>query len=146
MNKIVIVGFVIVALVVLGVIIVLQRQVATQNTTMQRTGGEGMQVQQNSTAASSPTETVRLQQSIPLTIASPANASIVTTSTLAVKGKTTPKAEVFVNDKETIADSNGNFSVTLTLDEGDNPIVVLANDENGNEAEQELSVTYEVSQ
>lgn len=80
---------------------------------------------------------------ISLTIASPVNGATVTTATVVVRGKTTPNAEVFVNDEATVADTTGNFSVTLALDEGDNPIVISANDADGNVAEKELIVNYD---
>jgi cytoskeletal protein RodZ len=80
---------------------------------------------------------------IALTIISPTNGATVTTAKVVVTGKTKPNAEVFVNDEETVADASGNFSVTLSLDEGDNPIVISANDDNGNVAEKELIVNYD---
>lgn len=80
---------------------------------------------------------------ISLTISSPVNGATLTTETVVVRGKTKPNAEVFVNDETTVADTSGNFSVTLTLDEGDNPIVVSANDTDGNIAERELIVNYD---
>ena len=84
----------------------------------------------------------------PLTLAiiSPADKSTVKSATLVVKGKTSPKAEVFVNDSEGIADENGNFSLTITLDEGDNPVIVMANDAEGNVAEQDLNIIYDAGQ
>lgn len=92
-----------------------------------------------------PTEeknTVVTSGSISLAISSPVNNITVTSSSLVVRGKTAPKSEVFVNDAETKADTNGNFSVTLTLDEGENYILVVANDANGNFSEKELTITY----
>lgn len=80
---------------------------------------------------------------ISLTISSPANGATVTTALVVVRGKTKPNAEVFVNDESTVADGSGNFSVSLTLDEGDNPIVVSANDEDGNVAEKEFNVNFD---
>lgn len=77
-----------------------------------------------------------------LTITSPTNAQTVTSDTITVKGKTTPLAEVFVNDLELKADASGNFSQSLTLEEGDNYILIVANDADGNFAEKELSITY----
>ena len=136
----------IVAVAILGIFIVLQGQSGTQNQT--KTGARIMPtVTKNSTATfTTPTTDIATEKSIALTITSPTNGSTVTASSVTVKGKTVVGAEVFINDKETTADSQGNFSTILSLDEGDNPIVVLVNDENGNVAEQELSVTYEVSQ
>ena len=83
---------------------------------------------------------------ITLTITSPSDGATVTASSLTVKGKTAPWAEVFVNDIGTVADANGNFSAKLTLDEGENPIVVFANDADGNVAEKEITVTYNSGQ
>jgi hypothetical protein len=81
---------------------------------------------------------------ISLTISSPFNGSTVTTSKATVKGKTLPKAEVFANEAEGLADANGNFSLSVSLDDGENSIIVTAVDENGNVAEKEVMVTYDV--
>ncbi len=78
-----------------------------------------------------------------LEISQPTNKSVVSTTTVLIKGKTSPQAEVFVNDKETVADSQGNFSLSASLEEGDNYILIAANDNRGNYAEQELTVTLE---
>lgn len=97
----------------------------------------------NNNTTTLPTETpVPAVTQITLDITAPENNSTVTKSSVVVTGKTAPKAEVFVNDVETVANNAGNFSVTLTLDEGENPIVVVANDADGNMAEKELMVTY----
>lgn len=58
-----------------------------------------------------------------------------------ITGKAAPFAEVFINDQQTKADAQGNFSMKLTLDKGDNQIVVDANDADGNVVEQNLTVT-----
>lgn len=79
---------------------------------------------------------------ITLTVISPADGATVTNPTLTVRGSTVPGAEVFINDLETVADASGNFSVRLTLDEGENPVVIFANDADGNTAETYLTVTY----
>ena len=83
---------------------------------------------------------------IPLTITSPSNGSSVTTTTLIVRGVTSPKADVFVNDSSVVADAQGNFTAQVTLDEGDNTIVVTANDANGNYSEKDITVTYSSGQ
>jgi hypothetical protein len=80
---------------------------------------------------------------ISLIISSPSNGATVGNASLKVSGKTTAGAEVFVNESETKADANGNFSVTITLDEGDNYIIVMANDSDGNVAEAELTIIYD---
>lgn len=78
-----------------------------------------------------------------LILSSPTNGQTVTTSQIIVAGKTTPKAEIFINDVELSADANGNFSQSLTLEEGENYILIVANDTDGNFGEKELSIIYE---
>ena len=68
---------------------------------------------------------------------------MVTDSSLTVSGVTDANAEVFVNEFELEADEEGNFSQELTLEEGENIIVITAVDEAGNFAERELTVMYE---
>jgi hypothetical protein len=84
-----------------------------------------------------------VESSLSLQIISPSDNSAVTSPYITLRGKTISQAEVFVNDIETVADANGDFSVGLTLDEGENPIMVVANDTNGNVGEAEITVTYE---
>jgi large repetitive protein len=78
---------------------------------------------------------------ISLVITSPVNGAILDSTNVTVKGKTTPKADVFVNDQEGVADANGNFSISIGLDEGNNLITVSANDADGNVSQQDLNVT-----
>lgn len=85
---------------------------------------------------------IRTIAQITLTISSPQPGAVVTGSRLAVGGRTAPKAEVYVNEAEVIADASGNFTATITLDEGENPVIVTAVDENGNMAEKDFVVTY----
>lgn len=77
---------------------------------------------------------------IPLTVTYPEDGMNLGTTNVVVTGKTLPNAEVFVNDQETKADSLGNFSVSIGLDEGENQIVVNANDKNGNVAEEDINI------
>jgi type II secretory pathway pseudopilin PulG len=79
---------------------------------------------------------------ITLTMSAPANNSTVTSSKVTVKGKTLAKAEVFANEAEGFADANGNFSLSVALDEGVNDIIITAVDTEGNVAETVLTVTY----
>jgi len=81
-----------------------------------------------------------------LTVNSPKDKSTVTSPSVTVSGTTAALSEVFVNDLETNANASGNFSVALTLDEGDNYIIVIANDVAGNFVEKELTVTYDSGQ
>lgn len=94
------------------------------------------------TSPSSPT----VVSEISLEILSPANGVTVTSPNLAIKGITVARADVFINDLELKADSKGNFTAQLTLDEGENEIIIVANDEDGNVAEKELTVTYSISE
>jgi len=77
---------------------------------------------------------------ISLVLISPKNGDNLTSTNVTVTGKTVPGADVFVNDAEGKADVNGNFSITLGLDEGSNQITVNANDADGNVAEETIIV------
>lgn len=59
-----------------------------------------------------------------------------------VKGTTDPDVKVTVNDFWAIADSNGNFSYNLPLQNGENRVKIVAVDVAGNKAEKEIKVTY----
>lgn len=83
---------------------------------------------------------------ITLIVSSPSDSTTVNSPDITVSGKTTPNADVFVNDQEIKADASGNFSVKLTLDEGDNPITVTASDEQGNYIEKDITVNFIPSQ
>ena len=78
---------------------------------------------------------------ISLVITSPLNGAKLSTTNVSVVGKTTPDAEVFVNDMEGKADANGDFSISIGLDEGVNQLVINANDSDGNVAEEVLTVS-----
>lgn len=117
--------------------------IVTANTTPNATS--------SSTTAAIPTSytpTINMEQGgsvsagLTLLITQPQNGQTFTTSSVVVKGKTKAKADININEQELQADSSGNFSAKLTLEEGDNPIVVVAVDPDGNYAENELSVNY----
>ena len=80
---------------------------------------------------------------ITLTISSPAEGSTVKSASLTVKGVSTPGADVSVNEADTTADKSGNFTATVMLDEGENILIIVASDTDGNYAEKEVSVTYD---
>lgn len=90
-----------------------------------------------------PSEAITNVNQITLEVALPQDRSTVTTATITVAGKTSPNADVFINDKQLVADSQGNFSTQLTLDQGDNEIAIVANDQNGNSSEKDLTVTLQ---
>lgn len=81
------------------------------------------------------------ENEISLEITSPKDNEVVTKSPIWVTGTTVKGAEVFVNDSETKADNDGNFKVSIPLDEGENEIFVTANDQNGNYAEGSVKIT-----
>lgn len=82
-------------------------------------------------------------QKLTLTVTSPLDGAVVKAGTVTVKGTTAPKAEVSVNDVDTKADAQGNFSAVVKLDEGQNYVVVVAVGEDGEFAKLELVVTSE---
>ena len=77
-----------------------------------------------------------------LDVASPADESTVNTSTVLVTGKTSKGAYVSVDEFLATVDASGNFSVSITLDEGPNVIDIIASDEAGNVIAITRTVTY----
>lgn len=146
MNKLIPIFLVVAVLIVVGTALY-RRTTKSVGTTSGATS-----VSPIADAINSPPDTPEAQENkatpapakeISLDVTQPANNSTVASARITLKGKTVPKAEVFVNEYDLKADVSGNFSYTLTLDEGENIIIVMANDENGNVAEKELIVTYE---
>lgn len=79
---------------------------------------------------------------ISLTVTEPQDNTITDVNTIEVKGCTNPEAVVSINEVMTTADANGNFTVAVNLEEGPNVIEVVASDEDGNQAEASLIVTF----
>jgi maltose-binding protein MalE len=79
---------------------------------------------------------------IPLTITEPQDETTVYLANLVVKGQTETDAVVSVNEVVVDVDAEGKFSTTVTLEEGPNPIEVLASDFEGNEGSVTLTVIY----
>ena len=77
-----------------------------------------------------------------LTIVEPVDESVVEVSTITIRGQTLADAVVSVNGELVDVDSNGNFSLRVTLDEGPNVFDIIATDEEGNEVTSELIVFY----
>ena len=121
---------------------------ASSPTQMTYPSGTNPSPTSGSTGASqvAPSTPTGYQAGISLAISSPVNGTQVATPNITVKGKTAPDAEVFVNDSSGHADINGLFSIPITLEEGNNTIVITVNDANGNSAEQEVMVTYTPAQ
>lgn len=59
-----------------------------------------------------------------------------------VSGKTDPGVQVFVSGNQVIVDRDGNFSIDLSLDEGDNTISIKAVDAASNSIEIQRRVNY----
>ena len=78
-----------------------------------------------------------------LDVQRPSNGATVADSKLVVSGITEAKAEVFINESELTADSQGKFSITIILEEGENIIVITVSDDEGNYAEKEFTVNFE---
>jgi hypothetical protein len=82
-----------------------------------------------------------VSKKITLTITSPKDGATLNSTNVAIVGKTEPNAELFINDVEGKADSNGDFSISVGLEEGQNQLIIDANDDSGNVAEETLTVT-----
>ena len=81
-----------------------------------------------------------------LEITQPKDGAQVSTGSITVSGKTIPGAVVSVAIDDTVAiadiDQDGNFSVTVNLEEGPNLIEVVASDQLGNEKSSSIAVIY----
>lgn len=63
-------------------------------------------------------------------------------NTAEIKGTTDSDVRVTVNGLWAIADSSGNFSYSLPLQNGENRIKIVATDQAGNKTEREIKVAY----
>lgn len=77
-----------------------------------------------------------------LQVTSPADKSVVNTSSVQVTGRTQPGAYVTSNDSFVQAGSDGTFSASVTLVEGPNTIDVIASNQAGDVVSVTLTVTY----
>lgn len=93
--------------------------------------------------ATGPTTKVATPSSVLLVVSTPIEKSVVKTPLVKVSGQSLPNATITVNEVETKADASGNFSTNLKMDEGENPINVMAFDDEGNSNAMDLTVTYE---
>lgn len=59
-----------------------------------------------------------------------------------IKGKTEPRAKVFIDSRLVLADQEGNFQGNYNLQEGDNKIIIRAIDLAGNQSESSLLVNF----
>ena len=82
------------------------------------------------------------QEPPPLTILEPTETSFYQPENkVNLKGETEAGVKVTVNDHLVIIDSEGKFSYSLTLSDGENQIKVIATDKAGNQTEQELNLS-----
>lgn len=82
---------------------------------------------------------------ITLNISQPQDGSVVNTPTIKIAGTTVPNADVSINDQDLTADNEGKFMTSVTLEEGDNYIDIVANDQNGQSNQKELLITYQTT-
>ena len=59
-----------------------------------------------------------------------------------IQGTTDPQAKVFINDRLVYAKSDGSFSMSFKLEEGDNKLVFKVEDKGGNISEKEITVKF----
>ncbi|MEN8253431.1 MAG: hypothetical protein ABFQ62_03600 [Patescibacteria group bacterium] len=59
-----------------------------------------------------------------------------------ILGQTEPGTKLYVNDRLTFSNSEGEFKSSYRLEEGENKILIKAMDKAGNETESELSVSF----
>lgn len=112
--------------------------------------GEQQLTNTNSASGQNPVDIITPESvnntSIPLSVISPLNGSTVGDAIIIVKGRTAPNTDVSINESDIRSDSQGNYTGSISLDEGENIITVTAIDDNGNSAETEISVTYDSGQ
>jgi len=77
-----------------------------------------------------------------LDISSPKDQDSVKDSMLTVSGSTDPNSSVTINDHLAITRSDGAYSGSVTLSNGDNKIKVVATDRAGNQTTKEITVKY----
>jgi hypothetical protein len=77
-----------------------------------------------------------------LKILEPDDESIVDANIITIWGRTLADAVVTVNEELVDVDSNGEFSLEVTLDEGPNVFDIVALDEDDNEVMVQLIVSF----
>lgn len=137
-----IIGYIVIGLVVIAVL-VLVHFVLTNGYSGKSVTTATVTPSAAPTGSSESAQTVgtTVSDKISLVVTSPKDGDTLGSTNVTVKGKTSPNADIFVNDQSGKADVNGNFSISVGLDEGSNVIVVSANDSLGNATEQDLTVT-----
>jgi Na+-transporting methylmalonyl-CoA/oxaloacetate decarboxylase gamma subunit len=115
-------------------------QLTQQTPTATSTPGPTPTQTPSATPTPAPTTTIALF----LEITQPTDGAQVSTGSITVSGKTIPGAVVSAAIDDTVAiadiDQDGNFSVTVNLEEGPNLIEVVASDQLGNEKSSSIAV------
>lgn len=78
---------------------------------------------------------------IDLIISTPESGITVNSSSVMVRGTTGKHVNVVINDQDLVSNTDGTFTATVLLDEGENYISIVAYDDLGNSAEREIMVT-----
>jgi hypothetical protein len=114
------------------------------NTGAKSNTNEPTQILPSIAPTSSPSSSPAVSQ-INLVISTPESGIITDTSSIVVSGTTKPKIDIVVNDKDLVSGEDGSFNISVSLDEGDNYISIVAYDEEGNVAEREIMITRATS-
>ena len=128
--------------VVLIVFVVLAFFAVTSKKPLVNNSGSKVSTPSSEVGEEESTGTETNENQINLEITSPKDGVVVTKSPVLVTGTTLKAADVFVNDAETKADVNGEFKVSIPLEEGENEIFVVVNDSGGNYAEGSVKITF----
>lgn len=94
----------------------------------------------------SPTKQPTTTASLLLSLDQPVDETVTNKKTIVISGKTLPDATITVTtpiaDQVVKPSSVGDFSTTITIDDGENPIYVIATLPNGEETTKTFTVTY----
>ena len=77
-----------------------------------------------------------------ITILSPENGSLATSSEIEIIGTTKNIQDISMNDRKIFIDEQGNFKEEMLLSYGYNIITLKANDKFGKNTEKELEIIY----
>lgn len=89
------------------------------------------------------TPTVPAKTNFFLEVTSPQDGVTVNINKIEIKGRAAADSEIFVNDTQVIPQADGQFSLTVTLQEGENPILITAGNDVA-DLEVERTVYYEL--
>lgn len=109
-------------------------------------GASGSKIDKIKTVATDSAPTNKPQSSTSLTVTSPQDESVVSNKTITISGKTLPDATIVIltgSDEQVVTPaSNGDFSVTATISDGENLIEVTAIEPNGQQSIVTKTITY----